>query len=175
MENANWNSPGLEYIQEFWLKRFSCLHKAIADILNNELQSASIPEWMIERHPVLIQKDPTKVNAVGNYGPIAYLNLIWKLLTDIMTNTLNEHLEYHDLFSKEQNDCRRRSRGTKDQVLIDKEVTKNSKRRKTNLNIAWIDFRKAYNMVPHSWMIKSIVIVGAAENIVNLLIENMKN
>ena len=92
-----------------------------------------------------------------------------------MTNTLNEHLEYHDLFSKEQNDCRRRSRGTKDQVLIDKEVTKNSKRRKTNLNIAWIDFRKAYNMVPHSWMIKSIVIVGAAENIVNLLKENMKN
>ena len=38
----------------------------IADILNNELQSAFIPEWMVERCTVLIQKDSTKSNAVVN-------------------------------------------------------------------------------------------------------------
>ena len=41
--------------------------------------------------------------------------------------------------------------------------------------MAWNDFRKAYNMVPHSWMIKSLELVGAAKNSVNLLKETMKN
>ena len=30
-------SPGLGYIQGFWLKRFSSLHQTIPDIHNNEL------------------------------------------------------------------------------------------------------------------------------------------
>ena len=46
----NQKSPGLDYIQGFWLKRLSSLHQLIADFLNNELQSASIPEWMVEIH-----------------------------------------------------------------------------------------------------------------------------
>ena len=83
--------------------------------------------------------------------------------------------EIYDLLSEEQKGCRRTSRGTKDQLLIDKAVIKNSKRRRTNLNMAWIGFRKAYDMVPHSWMIRSLELVGAAKNTVNLLKETMKN
>ena len=52
---------------------------------------------------------------------------------------------------------------------MDKAVIKNCKRKKNNLNLAWIDFRKAYGMVPHSWMIKSLELVEAAKNIANLL------
>ena len=33
----NWESPELDYMQGFWLKRFSSSHQTIADILNNEL------------------------------------------------------------------------------------------------------------------------------------------
>ena len=42
---------------------------------------------------VLIQKDPTKGNAVGNYRLIACYNLSWKLLTGIITVRLYEHPE----------------------------------------------------------------------------------
>ena len=69
----------------------------MADILNNELQSASIPDWMVERQTVLIQKDPTKGNTVGNYRPIACLKLLWKILTGIITDKLIENLENQDL------------------------------------------------------------------------------
>ena len=41
--------------------------------------------------------------------------------------------------------------------------------------MAWIDFRKAYNMLPRSGVIKSLEVAGAAKNIVNLLKETMKN
>ena len=67
----NWKSPGLDYIQGFWSKIFGSLHQTIADILNNELQSVSIPEWIVENRTVLIQKDTTKSNSVGNYRPLA--------------------------------------------------------------------------------------------------------
>ena len=69
----------------------------MADILNNELQSASIPDWMVESQTVLIQKDPTKGNTVGNYRPIACLKLLWKILTGIITDKLIENLENQDL------------------------------------------------------------------------------
>ena len=68
-----------------------------------------------------------------------------------------------------------KGRVTKDQLLIDKVVIKNCKRRKTDLNMAWIDFRKAHNMVRNSWMIKSVELAGAAKNSANLLKETMEN
>ena len=53
---------------------------------------------------------------------------------------LYQHLENENLLLEEQKGCRHASRGTKDQLLIDKAVIKNCKRRKTNLNIwlGWI-------------------------------------
>ena len=48
---------------------------------------------MVEGRTVLIQKDPNKGNAVGNYRPIACLNLLWKLLTAILSDKLFVHLE----------------------------------------------------------------------------------
>ena len=41
--------------------------------------------------------------------------------------------------------------------------------------MTWIDFRKVYNMVPYSWMMKSLKLVGAGKNIINLLKGNLKN
>ena len=41
----------------------------------------------------------------------------------------------------------KKSRGTKDQLLIDKTVLKVRKKRHTDLSIAWINYRKAYDLV----------------------------
>ena len=53
---------------------------------------------------------------------------------------------------KEQKGCKRGTRGTKDQLLIGKMVLKDWKRRHTNPSMAWIDYRKAHDLVPHSWV-----------------------
>ena len=94
---------------------------------------------------LLIKKDPAKGNAVSNYQPIASLNLLWKLKTG--TGQLYQHLENENLLLEEQKGCRHASRGTKDQLLIDRAVIRNFEWRKTNPNMAWIDIRKAYDMV----------------------------
>ena len=75
------------------------------------------------------------------------LKPIWKLKTGIIADKLYQHLENKNLFLEEQKGCRHTSRGTNDQLLIEKAVIRNCKRRKVNLDMAWVDFRKAYDMV----------------------------
>jgi hypothetical protein len=41
------------------------------------------------------------------------------------------------------------------------------KRKNKELNIAWIDYQRAFDSVPHSWVEKSTKIVGVYNNIVN--------
>ena len=41
--------------------------------------------------------------------------------------------------------------------------------------MAWIDFRKAYDMVPHSWILKTLDLVGTAGNIIELLKRSMQS
>ena len=40
--------------------------------------------------------------------------------------------------------------------------------------MVWIDYKKAYDMVPHSWIIKCLDLFGVAENIKSFLVNSMK-
>lgn len=40
--------------------------------------------------------------------------------------------------------------------------------------MASIDFKKAYDMIPHSWIDGSLQIFGVADNITKVLMHNMK-
>ena len=81
---------------------------------------------MVESRKVLIQKDARKGNAVGSYRPKTCLNLLCKLLTTIINEKVYNHLNQQNLLPEEQKRCLRRTRGTKNQLLIDKAVVRNS-------------------------------------------------
>ena len=72
----NWKAPGLNEIQGFWLKRFTSQHWRLTEEVNVNIQSLSVPSWLVKSTTVLIQKEPEKGNAVGNYWPIRSLNLL---------------------------------------------------------------------------------------------------
>lgn len=130
---------------------------------------------MVRGRTVLIQKDPAKNAQASNYRPITCLPMMWKLLTGIMGEKLYHHLERNGLLIDEQKGCRKGSRGTKDQLLVDKAILKNFRRGLTNLSMAWIDYKKAYDMVPHSWILKCLEMVGAAKNIISIISNSMVN
>ena len=139
--------------------------------LDHCIQSGDVPNWMVENWAVSIQKDSRKENAVGNCRPISRLNLLWKLQTGIINENVFDHINQQNLLPEEQKGCRRKTRGAKDQLLIGKEAVRNTRRRKTNLNVGRIDFRKVYNMVPGSWIktLKTLELVGTSRNISELL------
>ena len=68
-----------------------------------------------------------------------------------------------------QIECGRRSQDMENQPLIDEAVIIIFRRRRTNISMAWIDFWKTYAMVPQSWTRESLILVGRAENVIDLL------
>ena len=170
---ASWKSPGPDGIHGFWYKNLTSLHKTLCIQLNQCLTDNAIPEWMTIGRTVLLLKDPSKGNEVGNFRPIACLNIMWKILSGIFAEKTYEHLDTRNLLPFEQKGCRKASRGTKDQLIIDKVILKNCKKRLTNLCMSWIDFKKAYDMVPHSWILETLRMFGIADNLINFINASM--
>uniref|UniRef100_A0A803THT2 Reverse transcriptase domain-containing protein n=1 Tax=Anolis carolinensis TaxID=28377 RepID=A0A803THT2_ANOCA len=168
----NWTSPGSDQLHGFWLKHLISLHGKMAQQFNEMLQKGSINEWLTTGRTYLIQKDPAKGAAPGNYRPITCLPTMFKLLTGIIADRIQDYLEEKNILPDEQKGNKRKSRGTKDQLLIDKMILENCKSRKANLHMTWIDYKKAFDSLPHSWIIKCLDAIGICKT-VGTFIENM--
>ena len=77
-------------------------------------------------------------------------------MTGIIADSMYEFFAENDALPVEERGCRRESRGTNDYLLIDKMVLADCKRKHKNLAMAWVDYKKAYDMVPHSWIVQSL-------------------
>ena len=54
-------------------------------------------------------------------------------------------------------------------MFTDRAVIREVKSRKKNFAMTWIDSKKAYNMVPHSWINECLDLSGVTENSKTLL------
>jgi hypothetical protein len=50
--------------------------------------------------------------------------------------------------------------------LISKAILEDCKKRRNNLIMAWIDYQKTFDNVPHSWVEKLIELIGVTNKIV---------
>ena len=87
---------------------------------------------------------------MGNCKAIACLDLIWKLLTEIISDKAYDHLERKKLLPEEQNRSRRKCQGTKDQIAIDRCILRSGRKERTNSSMVWVDYKKVYLMIHHS-------------------------
>ena len=123
------------------------------------LDSGFVPSWLTKGRINLLQKDKSE----SNYKPITCLPLMWKLLLGVIADQIYGHLDQQKLLPEEQKESRKRSRGTNDLFHIDRAIIREVKSRK-KIAMAWIDYKKAYDMVPHSWIKECLVLFGVAEN-----------
>ena len=172
---SSWKAPGKDGIEGLWIKNLSNLYKRIAVQINTLLMGdESLPAWMTHGLNVVCQKEPGKGNALENYFPIICLPFMWKLLKGVLAEGMHNYLEQEKLFPEEQKGCRRGNCGTKDQLLIDKTMFKDWKKRHTNLSMAWIDYKKAYGFVPHSWINECMKLFEIVDNVRNVLKKSME-
>ena len=151
-------------------EEFNELHKRLAGQLNELLNGKTeIPNWMNTGRTILCPKDPGRGNTGDNYRPITCLPLMWKLHTGMISNALYDFMESSGKLPIEQKGCRRKSRGTKGQLPIDKTVLNDCRRRHTNLGMAWIGYKKA-----HSWILESQELARVAKNVVEFISRSMK-
>ena len=100
---------------------------------------------------------------------------MWKLLTVVIAYQIYLHLDQEKLLPEEQKGCRKGSRGNNDLLYIDRAVIKEVNSRKKNLAMAWIEYKKAYNMVPHLWIIERLDLFEVADNFKSLLVNSTES
>ena len=96
-------------------------------------------------------------------------------MTGMIAGKIYSQVERENVLPSEQKRCCKGSHGTKYQLLIDKTVLKDCKKRYTNQAMEWIDYKRAYDMVPHSWIRECLEMFDIAINLQDFLNNSMKS
>ena len=170
---ANWKSPGPDRLPNFWIKQFKSLHKSMAEAYSKIVKDPKqTPDWLVEGATNLLpKKEETWIPK--NYRPIACLPTTFKILTSVITDRLYSHLEKEAIMTPEQRGGKKDCYGCKDQLMINNAILENCKKRKKNLSTAWIDYKKAFDSVPHSWILKYLQMYKIHPVLITFIEESM--
>ena len=100
--------------------------------------------------------------------------MMWKILTAQIREKIYYSLTSRGLFPDEQKGCRKGSRGTVELLYIDQHILNESKTRRKNLAMAWIDNKKAYGMLPPSWILHCLKMYKISHEVINFIEQTMK-
>ena len=168
-KSHKWKSPGCDKIPNFWLNTFTNAHSDHEKMFNKViLEPDSAPSWFTKGITYLHPKSNETENP-KNYRPITCLSTLYKILTSIITERTYSFLDANNILPTEQKGCKKGSYGCKDQLLIDKMILENCKSNSRNLSTAWIDYKKAFDSVPHDWIVKALEIFKISPEIVNFI------
>lgn len=169
-KTANWKTPGRDHIQNYWYKQFTSSHKQLARCYTFLIENPTeIPAFMCGGVTYLIPKTDKLSKDPGRYRPITCLPTIYKILTAVVADKIYHHLDDNKLLDEEQKGCRKGSRGCKEQLLVDSVVMSSAKRDKRSLYSAYIDYQKAYDSVPHSWLAEILELYKIEGHIIDFL------
>ncbi|KAI5731489.1 hypothetical protein M8J77_010820 [Diaphorina citri] len=171
----NWKSGGIDHIQNFWWKYFPSTHIYLMQFFNEFIENPdTIPEILTKGKTVLVFKkgDPKQSQ---NYRPITCLLTIYKIFTSIIKSKVYQHVIDNNILAWEQKGCISKSFGSKEQIVIDSFVVNQARIKKRNLSNCYIDYAKAYDSIPHSWLLEVLKIYKINDNIINTLAKLMTN
>lgn len=161
----SWKAPGPDGICAFWWKVFCQAANLLWEIVQGIIGgNTKAPEWFVMGRTVLIPKEGCQ-GKTDQYRPITCLNTVCKLLTAVITNLLQAHVKEYTIILAEQRALRKGRRGCLDALMIDSMVMQEAMLWCHNLSVAWIDYQKAYDRVPHGWLKLVLQFIGAPDDV----------
>ena len=160
-------APGADRVEYAHLKKIDPAGKILMLIFNTCLSVSDVPSQWKQAVTVLIYKkdDPADVS---NFGPIAPMSCIYKLLMGIAAKRLTRWSVDLGILSEKQKSARP-TEGCYEHTYILKADVGQARRNKKKLSLAWLDLRNAFGSVPHSVIITTLRHLGVAEELVTLI------
>ena len=119
-------------------------------------------------------KGPKQRNRPKQLQTHNYLPMMWKILTAQIRKEIYYSLTSCGLFPEEQKGCCKGSRGTSELLYIDQHILSKNKIWWKNLAMPWIYYKKAYDMVPQSWIINCLKMYKISQEVINIIEKTMK-
>ena len=95
---------------------------------------------------------------------------MYKLYTGILAEFITDHCEINNIITLEQAAGKRGSWGCIDQLLINDMISEEVTQHQRNLMTVWLEYKKAFDSVPHSWIIEALKLAG----IPSIIIRNIE-
>ena len=170
----NWKAPGPDHVQNYWIKKLYSIHQRLTDLLNDVLMNPqNMPNFLTEGTTYLLSKDLLNTQDPAKYRPITCLPTLYKLITSCITERIYRHCDQNSIIAVQQTGCTRGAMGCKEQLIIDSVVCNQAFNNKRNLFAAYIDYRKAFDAVPHKWLINVLKLYKIDNHMISFLESTM--
>ena len=161
-------------VQGFWIKKLTSTHSYMiteySKYFENEVR---LTEWLTVSRTILLPKNSETRNA-KNYRHIACQNVLYKLYTGILYHFLQDHVTSNEIMEIEQAGGRTGSWGCADQLIINKMIHDEVKKYRRNMMMMWFDYQKAFDSMPHDWLIKSLELAKVPQQLIDAVLQLMK-
>ena len=99
---------------------------------------------------------------------------MYKLYISSINSFLSDYLLQNNIITPEQASGKEGLWGTTKQLLINKSILNDARKHHQNLITVWLDYRKAFDSVPHTWLIQALKLAKVLQKVVNA-IETLMN
>lgn len=149
-----WKAHGPDGLQGYWWKAFPTISAALYRLILKHLTSGDpLPQkWIAEGRIILLHKSGSRSDP-ANFRPIACLNTCYKLLTGYIAAYLDQYVREREILPSEQIALRGGVWGCTHAHILDQTMTADAHDQKQRpISVAWIDYAKAFDSVPHSYI-----------------------
>ena len=158
---------------KFLVETSSSICKPLTIIYRKSLEEGKLPMcWKTANISVIHKKGPkTQPN---NYRPISLTSIPCKVLEKIVRQSIMDHMDNNGLFSKHQHGFRSgRSCVTQLLEVLDRWTMELDSKNK--VDTIYLDFRKAFDTVPHQRLMKKLYAYGVRGEIIIWIEEFLKD
>ena len=92
-----------------------------------------------------------------------------KTYTGTLALLIEEHLADNNIIAPEQAGAKKGMWGCTDQLLINRAVTDEAIKNRRNLYMIWLDYKKAYDSVPHGWITEAMKLAKIPAKIIEAI------
>ncbi len=159
-------SPGPDGIHPRVLKETAnSIAKPLHIIFNKSLHEGKLPTAWKEAHVTAIFKKGKK-SVPGNYRPVSLTSIICKIMESIIRDSVMSYMNVNQMFSDDQHGFRP-GRSCVTQLLEIVEVWTSMLEEGGGVDVIYLDFRKAFDSVPHQRLLKKLEAYGIGGRVLN--------
>lgn len=149
-----WKAHGPDKLHGYWWKVFSSANAALYRLIIRHMKSGkTLPQrWITDGRIVLVHKSGSRSDP-SNFRPIACLNTCYKLVTGLIAAYLDQYVRERKILYNEQIALRGGVWGCTHAHILDQTLVADAQNQKQRpISVAWIDYAKAFDSVPHSYI-----------------------